>query len=38
MGKMKKQSYDLEEGPLEYSAKIIKIVESLPMQKKRNNG
>ena len=30
MGKMKKQTYDLEERLIEYSVRTIKIVEQLP--------
>ncbi len=35
--KMKKQSYDLEERLLEYSARTIKIVEQLPNTKAGNH-
>jgi four helix bundle protein len=37
MEKMKKQSYDLEERLLEYSVRIIKIVERLPNTKAGNH-
>ena len=37
MGKMKKQTYDLEERLLEYSVRIIKIVEQLPNTRTGNH-
>ena len=37
MEKMKKQAYDLEERLLEYSVRIIKIVERLPNTKAGNH-
>jgi four helix bundle protein len=37
MGKMKRKAYDLEERLLEYSVKIIKIVEQLPNTRTANH-